>query len=764
MAADAVRPINEYAPAWRPANKDDLSLRLAFDDGHYWRSISNTALQTKKVGLVGNVFLDDANGWEIYAMTCITKCRKLVQKISRASTIDEYRAMARDMDRVSDLLCRVIDLSDFMRTIHDDSQIIDACTRSYELGYKFMNMMNTTSKLHVQLQKALNIPEVVSSWSVQEKKVAQMLVQDFAKSAIDRGGIKKQRFVSLSSEIADIGPKFVKEMEPAEQSLIFKRNELHGLDPTIISKLSTFTGKVKIPLFTNEAYLALQTVNDPAVRQKLYMGLRKSSSNQLVRLNDMLQKRAELAELCGFSNYATMNLQDKMAKSPEAVQKFLTALSATNRPQLQSELAELATIQAQTAPSRNSLAPWDHAYYLTKHLRSTSSPASRLTDNLSSYFSVGTVIEGLSRLFDRLYGFRLVPVPVAKGEVWQEDVRRLDVVSESDGLIGVIYCDLFAREDKMRNPTHFTLRCSREITSSEISECDALGQHPNDGLPTTIAPSSISGQPALHQLPVIALVCDFDLPPSKGTTFQSPPACMSIQEMTTLYHEMGHAVHSLLARTSLQSISGTRCATDFSELPSIIMEHFALDPSILTSFGRHWETGASPPPEAISRMLASRRHRTESNRHWNTQIQVCMAMLDQECHAQPASKPIDSTALYQEVWTEHAALAEPQGSSWHGFFGHLFTYGSSYYAYLFDTAIAKRVWEETFQSGAHEGGLKRENGERFKEEVLRWGGGRDGWTCLEGLLGKGEGVLAEGGDRAMKVVGEWGAGRLGSDE
>lgn len=761
-ATATAKPVEEYVPAAPASKEGDLPLRQSFDDQNYWRSVLTGGSRRSAVGLIQNQFLKDPQGWDRYALACITKCRQIVDRASRASTISEYRALARDLDRLSDLLCRVIDASDFMRTLHPDSDIVDACTRAYNLAYKFMNVMNTADRLCTQLKKALAMPEVGSTWSAEEKSVVKMLLQDFTKSAIDMGGLKQKGFVNLSSEIADLGPRFVKEMEPAEKALTFRKSELQGLDPTIIQDSVTFTGKVRIPLFAPESYLALQTVHDPNVRKQLYLGLRKASDKQIARLDELLQKRAELAELCGFPNYATMNLQDKMAKTPDAVRNFLTSLSSSNRLHLESELEILASLKRQSSKGDGALNPWDHAYFMNRHLQLTSLPASRSADAVSSYFSVGTVIQGLSDLFNMLYGLRLVSVPVADGETWHEDVRRLNVVSDTDGLVGVIYCDLFSRQGKLRNPTHFTLRCSREITPEEIKECEALGQHPNDGLPTASGPSRITGQQALHQLPVIALICDFDLPSStsKGTS-QSPPACLDLNELVTLFHEMGHAVHSLLARTSLQSISGTRCATDFSELPSIIMESFALDPSVLAMFGKHWHTGEPLSPDAIGRMLASRRHKSLSSKYWNTQTQICMAMLDQECHAQSTSQPIDSTALYHTVMSRHAALPEPEGTSWQGFLGHFFTYGSTYYAYLFDTAIAKGVWETTFQGGKNEGGLKRANGERFKEEVLRWGGGRDGWTCLEGLLGQGEGVLAGGGDLAMRKVGQWGTGGLG---
>ena len=147
------------------------------------------------------------------------------------------------------------------------------------------------------------------------------------------------------------------------------------------------------------------------------------------------------------------------------------------------------------------------------------------------------------------------------------------------GHIGVVYCDLFEREGKSPNPAHFTLRCSRRISSDELREAADLTSQSgalfatareaaNDGLATNY--NNRDGN-ALYQLPTIALICDFALPPPNTTR----PTLLSFRELTTLFHEMGHALHSLLGRTALQNVSGTRCATDFAELPSVLMENFA---------------------------------------------------------------------------------------------------------------------------------------------------------------------------------------------
>jgi intermediate peptidase len=466
----------------------------------------------------------------------------------------------------------------------------------------------------------------------------------------------------------------------------------------------------------------------------------------------MLKNRAELAKLSGYETYAHMTLENKLAKSPEAVNQFLGALMEDTKHQVNEELQELIELKngdAKTSNFPSQINAWDKFYY-THRLISNMDHKLRQPDFLNAYFSVGTVLQGLSRLFDRLYGIRLVPRETQPGEVWDDGVRRLDVVSDTDGHIAVLYCDLFSRQGKTPNPAHFTLRCSREISEEEIQEAAQFNtpfSNPVEGATDGMAVSYNKETNSYFQLPTIALICDFP------THYHPRPTLLTFNDVRTLFHEMGHGLHSFLGRTPLQNVSGTRCATDFAELPSVLMEHFASCPSVLALYARHWETDAPLPMAALEQRLAIDT-RTQAA---ETEAQILLAMLDQTYHSNlPLAPDFDSTKTYHDVYNRHASIPEPQGTAWQGFFGHLFGYGATYYSYLFDRAIAGRVWRKVFQKDGREGSgsVNRENGERYAREVLRWGGGRDGWKCIAGVLG--DERLRDGGEMAMKEVGRWG--------
>lgn len=762
-------PITHSSP---DTGYDDKNLRKLFDSQPFWQEFSQRkghTLSGASVGLFQNRYLTKPEGFQIFAQVTLQKCHKLVKRVMEASTEGEYKRIVRTLDRLSDLLCRVIDLSDFVRATHPDRRVVAAATQAYAMMFEYMNQLNTMTELNDQLKKAMSIPEVIDAWTEEERVVANILIKDFSKSAIDLPEGARQRFVDLSNEIAEVGTDFVNEMAPASDHLSFESSQLKGMDPNVVRKMTRW-GKVTMPTIGTASQMALRYVEDPDVRREVYIANRTSSKSSIQRLEKLLSYRTELAKLSGYETFAHMALSDKMAQTPEAVNHFLKALSADNQILVNDELQELMDIKESDAHTKNygeNISAWDREYY-TARLLSPLYARVRHPDSLNAFFSLGTVMQGLSRLFSRLYGVRFVPHETGPGETWNDDVRRLDVIDERSGHIAVVYCDLFARPGKNPNPAHFTLRCSRQISDEEIAE---HRDHPAEGLFTSAVEASSDGMAhsldpvdgKLYQLPTIALICDFARTSvhslsNPSISGQKPPCFLSYREVQTLFHEMGHAIHSILGRTTLQNVSGTRCATDFAELPSVLMEHFASAPEVLALWARHWETD-KPLRYA---MVAERRDIDKRMQGAETEAQILLAMLDQAYHGMQRPTPQqqqrrepNSTKIYHDVWNQHSSIPEPAGTAWQGFFGHLFGYGATYYSYLFDRAIAGKVWKDVFQRTG-QGALDRAQGERFRDEVLMWGGGRDGWRCIAGVLGQQYSWMAEGGEKAMEEVGRWG--------
>ncbi|TEA22821.1 Mitochondrial intermediate peptidase [Colletotrichum sidae] len=741
----------DHAPPGR--NTDDAILRELFDSPSRVAKAFNAA--GPSVGLFKNRYLTSPNGFIVFARRSLDKAQKIVHRVLHASGVSEYQSIVKDLDRLSDLLCRVLDLSDFVRMTHPDPKFQQAAAGAWSLVYQYMNQLNTMTGLSDQLVKAMDNPNVVAAWSEEERTVAEILKLDFTKSAVDLPQHERDRFVDLSQQISEVGSMFVSDMAPAKREVVLPSSSFYGLYPGIARAL-TMRGKLRLPTTGPEVQAALRSVKDETTRKEVYTAMRTASKQTIHMLETMLKLRAELANLAGFSSYAHLALKDRMmAKSPGAVLQFLHALQKNNTPVVREEMADLLKLkQVRLDSTSNEVHPWDKDY-LMDGVRAEMRLPVRHPDHLPAFFSVGTVMQGMSRLFTRLYGISFRPRESQPGETWHEDVRRLDVVTDTGDLIAVLYCDLFFRKDKSPNPAHFTVRCSRAIAPYEVAEAaedlNSLSDSPKFERPEQAANDGMESSQkdgVLMQLPTIALVCDFQ----NQDAASSEPALLSYYQVETLFHEMGHAIHSILARTKLQNVAGTRCATDFAELPSTLMEHFAADPSVLGLFARHWKTDKPLPYQ----MVAERIRLAKRFEGIDTENQILLSLLDQSYHApEVAEAGFNSTGVYHDLQRQYAQGGpDPAGTCWQGFFGHLHGYGSTYYSYVFDRVLAERVWRVVFKAGADGKALDRANGERLKEKLLKWGGGRDPWQCLADTLE--DDRLAQGDDKAMALVGSWG--------
>lgn len=435
----------------------------------------------------------------------------------------------------------------------------------------------------------------------------------------------------------------------------------------------------------------------------------------------------------------------------ENVSYFLSALLEHTRPYARNALLALSQRKQShlSLPSLPTIQAWDRDYYCPPEAPAPPIPLPSLTP--------GTVFMALSRLFRHLYGVTLRPTDAALGEVWHRDVRKLEVVDEDAGIIGWIYADLFARRGKASGAAHYTVRCSRR-TDDDDPEADIIPlNHMDNSVQLSLEFDKgnrrrLKGIEGEFQLPVVVLLCEF-MPPS-ATRGAAP---LQWYEVQTLFHEMGHAIHcktlllsqesvltfylAMIGRTEYHNVSGTRCATDFVELPSILMEHFLNSPTVLGLF----DLNSMNTPVA----RAPNNHKDPCH-SIDTHTQILLAVLDQQYHSTlPLDSTFSSTAVYNNLQCVNGLIPPVDGTSWQTQFGHLYGYGATYYSYLLDRAFASRVWSQMFSPDP----LNRLTGERYKNEVLRFGGGRDPWKMVSSLLASPE--LEVGDAESMREVGRW---------
>nr|XP_031321617.1 mitochondrial intermediate peptidase isoform X9 [Camelus dromedarius] len=526
-------------------------------------------------GLFGVPELSAPEGFRIAQETALRKADELVERVCSMPPGPQTVAI---FDELSDSLCRVADLADFVKLAHPEAAFREAADEACRSIGTAVERLNTNVELYQSLQKLLADKKLVDSLDPETRRVAELFMFDFEISGIHLDKEKRKRAVDLNVKILDLSSTFL--MGTNFPNKIEKRL----LPEHVRQHFEPAGDHVVVDSLHAEA-------PDDLVREAAYKVFLYPDAGQLQCLEELLSSRDLLAQLVGYPTYAHRALQGAIAGNPETVMQFLEKLSDKLSERTTKEFEMMRGMKMKLNPQNSELMPWDPPYY------SGVIRAERYNIEPSLYcpfFSLGACMDGLSVLFHRLLGISLHAEQPVRGEVWCEDVRKLAVVHESEGLLGYIYCDFFQRADKPHQDCHFTIRGGRLKADGD------------------------------YQLPVVVLMLNLPCPSRNLPTLLTPGM------MENLFHEMGHAMHSMLGRTRYQHVTGTRCPTDFAEVPSILMEYFANDYRVVHQFARHYQTGQVLPRSMVSRLCESKKLCAAAD----LQLQVFYAALDQVYHGQ----------------------------------------------------------------------------------------------------------------------------------
>jgi len=438
-----------------------------------------------------------------------------------------------------------------------------------------------------------------------------------------------------------------------------------------------------IPLQNTTQQPDLVSLSDRATRQAIFerswnraeRGDANDTRNTIARL---AQLRAQKAKLLGHSSFAAWKIEDQMAKTPEAALQFMDAIVPAATAKAAREAKDIqAVIDAQ--PGRFQLQPWDWTFYAEQVRKARYD----LDDaQVKPYFEIDNVLEnGVFYAANQLYGLTFKErhdIPV-----YQPDVRVFEVFDANGQHLALFYCDYFKRDNK-----------NGGAWMSEF-----VGQ------------SRLRGtQPVVYNVA--------NLPkPAKGE-----PALISFTDVTTMFHEFGHALHGMFSDAEYPTLAGTSTARDFVEFPSQFNEHWALYPAIFAHYAKHYKTGAPMPED-----LAARIGKAETfNKGYSMTELLAAAELDMQWHALPPSAPLQNPDQFEKQALENTHLdisyVPPRYRS--TYFSHIWGsdgYSAGYYAYLWTQMLA----DDGYQWFVENGGLTRANGDRFRRMVLSRGNTED---------------------------------------
>jgi len=537
----------------------------------------------------------------------------------------------------------------------------------------------------------------------EQKEVLRQHYEDFVRAGAKLSTEQQNRVRTLNEQLSTLQTKFEDNLLAVTKErsvLVADVAELDGMTEGDVAaaadraKERGHDGQYLLEITNTTRVPILTSLNNRTLRKRVW----KASANRAIGedggidnrslILEIAQLRAERAQLLGFRNHAEWKIQNQMAKTPDAARRMLTDLVPGVVARVKEEAQELRTMMEELGATHE-LEPWDWEYYAEK-VRQKKFDVDEA--EVKPYFNFDSVLQnGVFSTMHELFGIEFQEC--SDLPVYHADVRVFNVIDADGGQIGLFYIDVFKRNSKRGGAW-----MSSWVTQSHL----------------------------LDSKPVIVNVLNNPRPA------EGEPALISFDNVTTVFHEMGHGVHGLFSDVTYPSVAGTATPRDFVEFPSTFEEDWCIQPAILSNYARHYETGEPIPDALLQKLIRAR----QFNQGFETLEYMAAALLDLEWHTLGPDEIPDDIEAFEAATLKKYGVDIPAVPPRYRtpYFAHIWGggYAASYYAYLWSEFLAA----DAFAYMQANGGATRSNGNRFRNEVLSRGSSRDPMDSYKAFRGQ----------------------------
>jgi len=601
-----------------------------------------------------------------YSGGLLRKVSRVFFNLNSAMTNDEMQTIAK---KVAPMLAK-----------HQDDILLDPA------------LFSRVATVYEQLDKLDLTPE--------GKMLLEETYRDFVRGGAKLDESGKSELRKINEELSVLSVRFgenVLKENNAFEMVIESEEDLEGLPDSVIAAAAEaardreYRGKWLFTLDKPSLIPFLQFSSRRDLREKMLKGYitrgdhgNEFDNNEIaIRIAEL---RARRAALLGYTSHADYVLEKAMAKEPEAVYELLNRVWEPARAVAVKEAAALQELIKREGGDFK-LQPWDWWYFAEK-IRKEKYDLDE--EQLRPYFQLENVRNGAFEVAKRLYGLTFeerTDLPV-----YHQDVKTFEVKEADGSHVGILYVDYFPRPSKRGGAWMNSFRKHAVMDGQRLT-------------------------------PVISNVCNFSKPVGDR------PALLSLEEVRTLFHEFGHALHGLLSKCVYDSQSGTAVPRDFVELPSQIMENWAIHPEVLKMYARHFETGEVIPDELIDKIQAARKF----NQGFATVEYLAAAFLDMDWHTLPEGRSVTMPEFENESMSRIGLIPEIVVRYRSPYFSHIFSggYSAGYYSYIW----AEVLDADAFQAFREKGLFDQATARSFRENILARGGSEDPMTLYRRFRG-----------------------------
>ncbi len=523
----------------------------------------------------------------------------------------------------------------------------------------------------------------------EESRLYNVTVRRFEQNGLNLSDERLSKVRSMRDDLNRLQVRFLANLNNDTTTLEFADDELAGLPASTVEAFGETANGTCLVAVKYPGYMAIMTKAERGeTRKRMYAAYNNRQAEENTRLlEEAIDLRQRIAKELGYDTWADYKIEGRMAGSSDTVMAFLASLQAPLLEKNRAEFAELLRLKRVLDPAASTVEPWD-VLYLQERLKRERYAYDEET--VKEYFPVDGVLEGVFGIAYSLFDVQFEEVRDAK--VWAPGVRLYRVANATDrATIGYLYLDLYPREGKYGYFAAETMIQGRKENGSYVT-------------------------------PVVLVMANFQAPEG------GRPSLMTQDEIETLFHETGHALHVILTRAPYGSLSGFETEWDFSETPSQAFEEWPWDPEVLELLSGHYANSSQKiPPELRDRIIASR------NVGMSYEFSRVLANSLEDMRFHTTRGPVDVTEVSHETYEEVTGIAPLPETHQPAQFEHVMSgYDAGYYGYLWSKVYALECVDEF----RREGMTDRATGMRFRHAILEQGNMKDGGVLLEEFLGR----------------------------
>ncbi|TYA53254.1 M3 family metallopeptidase [Formosa maritima] len=630
----------------------------------------------------------------------IEKAKKEIEVITNNSEKPSFENTIEALDFSGEELDRISSIFFNLNSAETNDEIQKIAQEVSPLLSEFSNDITLNENLFKRIKTVYNDRNSLNL-STEQQTLLDKKYKSFSRNGANLPEDKKQKLREIDKELSKLKLKFGENVLAETnkfEMLLTNEEDLSGLPEgakEAAQQLAESKGKEGwLITLDYPSYIPFMTYSDNReLRKKLAIasGAKAFNNDALDNQENVLKitkLRYQRANLLGYKTHAHFVLEERMAKTPKKVDSFLNELLEKAKPAALKEFKELEAF-AKELDHIDQLQKWDASYYAEK----LKQKLFNLDDEkLKPYFKLENVIQGVFNISEKLYGLHFEEISTI--DKYHEDVLTYLVTNNIGDLVSIFYADFFPRPGK-RNGAWMTSYKPQYLKNGENSR------------------------------PHISIVCNFTKPT------KSKPSLLTFNEVTTLFHEFGHALHGMLANTTYPSLSGTSVFWDFVELPSQVLENWCYEKEALELFATHYETGEVIPMDLIEKIKAS----STFHEGMQTLRQISFGLLDMSWHSGDSPETITNVKEHEKEAFENTLLyPDVAENCMSTSFSHIFQggYSSGYYSYKW----AEVLDADAFELFKEKGIFNKEVATKFKNNVLSQGGTEDPMVLYKRFRGQ----------------------------